>query len=170
MKYWAYIALLTFLAITGHIIAKAVEYHTIPQYTCNFVYAVIITLFFMENWTLVMDINYYNRHHRERESHIAIIKELTETNNRLVQRNIILKEEITRIHRTEKSMGEDAIKCIIHWRNQQFFKRDSLGSPDLSSSSENINDSKNIEIKSPFIQKLQRSLSKIPPIDQEDSL
>ena len=170
MKFWAYIILLTLLGITGNIIAKAVEYYAIPQHTCNFVYGIIITIFVIENWSLLTDISYYSKHQQEIESHIAIIKTLTEKNNRLMQHNVVLTNEIMRINTAQRERGDEAIKCIINWK----YMWDSRTTPpDVSSAmsfSEDINESRNTNTPNSSASMAPKNIIKVPPINQEDSL
>ena len=149
VKLWAYIILFTILGITGNVLAKLVEYQAFSQYTCNFVYGVVITIFALENWTLLMDINQCNRNLQDRESHMNVIKNLTETNHTLVQRNIHLKNEIMRINTADRERGDEAIKCIINWR-YAWDTRSNLsdGSPAMSCI-DDIKKTKNTDIKLP---------------------
>lgn len=187
MKILGYIMLITILGMAGHVLAKVVEYYAIPQYYCNFVYGVIISIFGMENWTLLMDLNHCNQYLQEKESHLNIIKNLTETNLLLVKRNMHLKDEIMRLNAEDRERGDEAIKCIIHWRCRWDSKSLSPGmtfigdrkpsfhlpkeiwdseSPGLSST-ESINISKNIEQKSPKTIQIQR---RVPPLGQEENM
>lgn len=169
-KAWAYAILFTFMAVVGNFTAKAVEYYMISQYTCNFVYAAIITMYALENWNLLMDVEYNQRHKRDTESHIDVIKKLTETNNILVQRNIKLKNEIMKMHSSEKTRGDDAIQCIINWRNIWGLKTNQPYSPLFGQSEGNIEESKNVKKLSTLSVKFQAATPKVPPINQEDSL
>ena len=147
-KSGAYLVLFIILGISGHVLASAVEHYKISQYICNFIYGVLITLFLMENWTLLMDSNQLMKDAKQIEPHVKIIKQLTETNHTLVQRNTALKNELKSINQREAERGHEAIRYIMHWRSEMDAR--SNNSPTLSHMTNELH-FKNNKIKLPNI-------------------
>jgi hypothetical protein len=112
----AYLFVFTILSLSGAFIAYAVQAMALSQYLCNFVYGAIITIYALENWCLLVDLNKRNEIVLNDKGHITIIKELTATNHILVCQNNELKRKL------EKSKPvkiiEKPVHCIISWHNK----------------------------------------------------
>ena len=65
-----------------------------------------------------MDTHQLKKDAKDIEPHVNIIKQLTETNNSLVQRNMALKNEINLINQTDRERGHEAMQYIMHWRSE----------------------------------------------------
>jgi hypothetical protein len=117
----AYALLFAFICSCSTILAKAMEFMMFPQYTCNFIHGIIITLYALENWSLLSDLKYnqVTDHTRSDEnSHNYIIKELSLANKELSDKNIQLKDEITILREKERLLNSKQNLGISHWKRK----------------------------------------------------
>ena len=76
-----YITLFIILSLSGTFLAAAAEYMGCPQYACNFIFGMIVTVYIMENWTLAGELNYRDTPiDTDNRNKIPVIKELLVTN------------------------------------------------------------------------------------------
>ncbi len=119
-KIAAYIIIFTLIGVMGALIAKFTEYSGMSQYMSNFIYAVIIIIYGLENWTLVLDLNKVSYVIKNETEYIQRIKNITELNKSLAIENAKLKEKITRLE-AQKSVAN--VQRIISWRKLWVFDR-----------------------------------------------
>jgi hypothetical protein len=116
----SYAVLLTILSFFGVMTAISVEYFEYSQYFCNFLYGVVITLYVVENWTLLADLQQKSGHSCQYSDngHIAIITELTSTNHELARHNTRLKDTIAKLNEHILTLEETQSRNITNWKNQ----------------------------------------------------
>ena len=113
-KIAAYIILFTLIGITGTLLAKITEYCGMSQYMSHFIYTVIITIYAVENWILLLDLDQRSDVIHNERGYIQRIRNLTETNISLARENAKLKGEMTQLG-TQNSV--DNIQSIILWKS-----------------------------------------------------
>lgn len=168
MKTQSYIILITLLITIGDVVAQAVEYNKIQQYYCNLVYAVVISLFTIENWTLLTDLNHCSKIMQDKEYYMNTIQSITKTNHALTQRNNELKDELAKLSIEERERGSEAIKCIMNWRQKMNFR---LSESDISPSIDFIDEKKqyrNIRSKSLTVTQYRQIIPTPPPHNKEE--
>lgn len=126
-NFFGFSVLVIVLCVSGVLAAKLAECSGFSPFTCSFICGFVVMLFALDNFSLIVEIKQHEAAAKsevlqklsllEREqSHILIIKQLTETNRDLVQRNIKLKDMLEERNTREIEKGNDAVKAIIHWR------------------------------------------------------
>ena len=111
-----YITLFVMLSISATTLAAAAEYTGCPQYACNFIFGAIVTVYVIENWALMDELQ-----HKQTPSNpsddkkISIIKELTITNAILVKRLEKLKDELEKAKGVEKKLKKLTNFGSTHW-------------------------------------------------------
>lgn len=182
-----YIVLFTILGLAGFLVAKAAEYSGLSAFTCNFTCGAILCLYVIENLSLLADLNQTKALAlseaiqkkallQSESNHVGIIKELTETNKALVNINTNLKDTIEERNTQDRERGDEAVKCIIHWRNAwnstDFNCQESQSSPHSSPCNSENDTSPHIAShrQAPKLNTRLRQVLKVPPITQEEPL
>jgi hypothetical protein len=87
-----YATLFAVVAVISTVISNTAAYVGLPQYAYNLMYGAVITIYMLENWSLLMELNKRNDDIAHDSKNTDIIKELTQTNNRLVKALTVLTE------------------------------------------------------------------------------
>ena len=121
-KLTVYIILFVFLSLIGFISAKAIEAIYLSQYTCNFVYGAVITIYAIENWFLLMDLqNKYPPHEESGTDNMmfkATVVHLLSDNSVLSNENKRLKEQLEEITTKYNQIQENNSKSIVNWKEK----------------------------------------------------
>ena len=103
------------LMISGALIAKVAQFSGISQNTFNFVCGVIITIYMIENWSLLMDAGYKADQTDQDKANYEKINNLTVANNTLTNK---IEELECKIKSTENSKINGKSWCINCWKNE----------------------------------------------------
>ena len=107
-----YATLFVMVSFVGTVICSITAYLNFPQYTYNFIYGVVITVYMLENWSLLVDLDQSNENSKHEKAHIEIINMLTLTNNKLATEIIILKEDIKKLRAADERRIDESIQSI----------------------------------------------------------
>ena len=107
-----YTTLFVMVSFVGTVICSITAYLNFPQYTYNFIYGVVITVYMMENWSLLVDLDQSNENSKHEKAHIEIINMLTLTNNKLVTEITILKEDMKKHRAADERRIDESIQSI----------------------------------------------------------
>lgn len=80
-KVIAYTMLCTALSVGGSLFSSIMHYIGIPQYICNFIFGLIITLYALENLVLFSDLKKCNEILQNNKAHSVTIKNLSNSND-----------------------------------------------------------------------------------------
>ena len=93
-KVLAYTILFTALTVGGSVFAGIMNFTGIPQYACNIIFGLLITLYVFENQVMFYDLEECKIRLRKKELYLETIKDLTASNKTLQQQNTKLTEEM----------------------------------------------------------------------------
>ncbi len=93
-KVIAYTMLCIALSVGGSLFSSIMHYIGIPQYICNFIFGLIITLYALENLVLFSDLKKCNELLQHEGAYMSTIKSLSTSNNSLKLQNSKLTEEL----------------------------------------------------------------------------
>ena len=170
MKVWTYTILFITIGACGSFMANIMESTGCPQYIRNVIYCSVITIFALENWTLLSDITKYEERGNQMNSSETTIKNLTLRCNALQKQNDFLRNELETIKGTpqkESVNGENISQAMNAW---VFYCNSENSQPPSKFFLINPLESKNSEKLSPLSVRFQTSTPKIPPIKKADSL
>lgn len=159
----AYTMLCIALSMGGSMFSNIIHYIGLPQWFCNFIFGLLITLYAMENLVLFSDLKKCNELLQNKCAYISAIKDLTTSNDSLKEQNSSLTEELRELREMEilnpPEGDTDNNSSIIGIKRAWVFYCDA----------ENIKTPPRI-FMSPPINTQNGSKVKVPPIGSEPTL
>ena len=110
----SFLVLFAVVSLISAAMTKTAECIGFTQSTLHFLYSVMITIYAMENWTLLSDLNKNKDHVMREEAYTCIIKDFTTANNTLTARNGILESMVLKLRQDIKKMATKKCSCWRH--------------------------------------------------------
>lgn len=162
MKSLTYAIIFIVIGMCGSFLADIMKRTGCPQHICNVIYCSIITLFAMENWSLLSDLN------KLEERYAA--KNLARRCSILQKQNNALRntpETSSEVPRNEPTNREDITTAMNTWI---IYCNTENTPPPSMVFLVNPSESHNTQKLSPLSVKFQNATPKVPPITRGESL